>query len=103
MWSGSYGRCLFTTSQQHSSRTAPCSEAVTICPFALAEHDGRRTLYVNLKSQQTNSLDRNVVELTARDGDIEQRKVLCRSIESYAEEKGIEKIDVLKIDVQGLE
>src|SRR5690606_32646038 len=22
-WSGSYGRCLFTTSQQHSSRTAP--------------------------------------------------------------------------------
>ena len=23
MWSGSYGRCLFTTSQQHSSRTAP--------------------------------------------------------------------------------
>ena len=44
MWSGSYGRCLFTISQQHSCRTPPDFEAAGMEPFR-PYGDGRAMQY----------------------------------------------------------
>lgn len=40
MWSGSYGRCLFTTSQQHSSRTAPKDGNERYADYNMLGEDG---------------------------------------------------------------
>lgn len=82
---------------------ANCGTAVTLCPYALAERDKTASLYVNPGAQQTNSLDRQAASVFLGTGTLIERMIQCRSIDSFASENAIRKIDVLKIDVQGSE
>ncbi|PSO64053.1 MAG: hypothetical protein BRC36_07325 [Cyanobacteria bacterium QH_2_48_84] len=60
-----------------------------------------RRFYINPSSQQTNSLSKGAVELFCSSPS--EKIVRCRSIDSFCIEKGISRIDVLKLDVQGFE
>lgn len=71
---------------------------------AIGDVDGEtRTLFVNTRSQQTNSFIRQAAELFARPDDVESIMVECRTLDSVCQELEIDCVDVLKIDVQGWE
>lgn len=76
---------------------------LTIFNYAISDKDENRTLYVNPKSQQTNSLNEDAVTLCASKDMVEKRTIQCRSLDSIAKEYNIKRVDVLKIDVQGFE
>lgn len=81
-----------------------CSQCnLTILNCAISDQDEHRTLYVNPKSQQTNSLNEDAVTLFASKDIVEKRTIRCRSLDSIAKEYNIKRVDVLKVDVQGFE
>ena len=78
-------------------------DRVSVHGVAVGDSDGQVELFVNTKSQQTNSLNKSAVELFAQPGNVQSRMVDCIRLDTFAEGKGIQKIDVLKVDVQGYE
>lgn len=79
------------------------TDRVAVHGVAVGDRDGQVELFVNANSQQTNSLNRSAVELFAEPNSVESRMVRCIRLDKFAAEKGIDKIDVLKVDVQGYE
>lgn len=81
-----------------------CSAAnITVHQLAVGEPTERVTLYVNPDSQQTNSLQLSAVTAFADSRNIETESVRCVGLDSFILEQGIASVDVLKVDVQGLE
>ncbi|MGX5175338.1 FkbM family methyltransferase [Aliikangiella sp. IMCC44653] len=79
------------------------SKRVIVHGVAVGERDEQLGLYVNASSQQTNSMNREAVELFAGPNRVESRVVPCIALDNFASENGIKSIDVLKVDVQGYE
>lgn len=77
------------------------SKDVHILPMAVSNNDGYAELFINITSQQTNSLIRKNVELFS--DKIESSKVSSIKLDSFIINQNINEIDVLKIDVQGAE
>ena len=77
--------------------------SVTICEYAVGSINGNQVLFVNPESQQTNSINREAVELFAKSNTLKELVVPCRTLDSVAEEYAIDRVDVLKVDVQGFE
>ncbi len=68
---------------------------------AVAGESGKTTLFINNNSQQTNSIIRSAVMAAGKlTGEYEVKTI---SLDDFVKAEGIEKIDVLKIDVQGAE
>lgn len=81
-----------------------CAQSnVTICEYAVGSGNGNEVLFVNPESQQTNSINRQAVELFAKSNTLKEIMVPCRTLDSVAEEHGIDCVDILKVDVQGYE
>lgn len=76
---------------------------VVVHQLAVGEQNGLVTLFVNPDSQQTNSLERSAVAAFSDSSNIETETVPCVTIDSFVSEHTIPPIDVLKVDVQGLE
>ncbi len=76
---------------------------VSIHQCAVGEKQGTMTLYVNSKSQQTNSLNMDAVKLFSPEEEIEKRSVECITLDEFAKQNYLAQIDVLKVDVQGFE
>lgn len=74
-------------------------------PKAVSNENGKIAFYINKYSQQTNSIDIKNVEafLDKSRQDIIETRVDCITLDTFLEENQIDKIDVLKIDVQGAE
>ena len=73
----------------------------TVVQKAVADKTGKSTLFINKKSQQTNSIIRDAV---AAVGEVSgEHEVETISLDDFVRIEGIDKIDVLKIDVQGAE
>jgi len=81
--------------------THNCPQGIESHQIALSSNDEERRFYINPSSQQTNSLSKGAVELFCSSPS--EKIVRCRSIDSFCIEKGISRIDVLKLDVQGFE
>lgn len=71
--------------------------------LAVGERNEDVTLFVNPDSQQTNSLKPSAVQAFADSADIEMETIRCVTLDSFVAEYKSGPIDVLKIDVQGLE
>lgn len=68
---------------------------------AVTDKSGEVTLFVNKDSQQTNSIFKGAVEAV---GNLSgEYKVDAISLDDFARSEGLDKIDLLKIDVQGAE
>lgn len=81
-----------------------CSSAgITVHQLAVGERDELVTLYVNPDSQQTNSMQLSAVEAFLDPAKIETETIPCVAVDSFVAEHAIGPIDVLKVDVQGLE
>lgn len=78
-------------------------DRVHVHDIAVGDSDEDVELFVNPGSQQTNSLNKSAVELFADNDVIETRTVKCTTLDRFARENLIEKVDVLKVDVQGYE
>jgi len=77
---------------------------VEIVEKALAAEDGKVVFYTAPSSDQVGSVIKdNVAEFTAKGAAIVESRVPAISLKSFVKEKGIERIAVLKLDVQGLE
>lgn len=76
---------------------------ISVHQLAVSERNEDATLYVNPDSQQTNSLQLSAVEPFLAATKIETETTRCVSIDTFVAEHGIAPIDVLKVDVQGLE
>jgi FkbM family methyltransferase len=76
---------------------------VQIRNLAVGDKKGRRSLYINRSSQQTNSFNRDAVALFVNPNDIEVRDVDCVTLDEFIAEHQLSNIDVLKVDVQGYE
>lgn len=79
------------------------SPNITVHQLAVADRNGEVTLYVNPYSQQTNSLQISAVTAFLDSTKIEKETIGCVSVDSFSAEHSMPPIDVLKIDVQGLE
>ncbi len=77
------------------------SRGVEIIKKAVAEKDGIQTLFVNRRSQQTNSLIRDSVTPFA--DVVEHVEVEAVCLDTFLEQTGINSIDIMKVDVQGAE
>ncbi len=84
-------------------RTNVYGKNVQIHNLAVGDANGRRSLYVNRSSQQTNSFNRDAVTLFAKPDDIEVREVDCVTLDGFVAEQQLLNVDVLKVDVQGYE
>lgn len=80
-----------------------CKHKAIVNPMCVGESDGTCTLYVNKVSQQTNSTELGAVKPFANDAAISSRTVPQVSLDTYCRDKGIDHVDVLKLDVQGAE
>lgn len=76
---------------------------ISVHQLAVGERNELVTLYVNPDSQQTNSLQFSAVEAFIDSAKIETETISCVAVDSFAAEHSIVPIDVLKVDVQGLE
>lgn len=76
---------------------------VSVLPHAVSEQTETKTLFVNPNSQQTNSLNADAVTLVSKCQQIEERTVLCTSLDDFAAKENLVGIDILKVDVQGFE
>ena len=76
---------------------------ITVCELAVSDYNGHLNLYINRDAEQTNSINKSMVEPFTNHEHIETRKVRCITLDSFALENQISKIDVLKVDVQGAE
>jgi len=79
-----------------------CEDAI-IEASAVGEFNGETTLYLNEESQQTNSLSLDAVNIVGNCNRVREIQVKLISIDHYCAERNIHSIDVLKIDIQGLE
>ena len=79
------------------------TDLLEIHEVAVGQCEETLDFYVNPDSEQTNSLNREAVELFAKPGSIDVHRVDCITLDDFCTRKGIEKIDVLKVDVQGFE
>jgi FkbM family methyltransferase len=80
-----------------------CQHKAVVNASCVGELDGTCTLYVNDASQQTNSTLVDAVKPFAADRSISKRDVPQVSLDTYCKDNGIERVDVLKVDVQGAE
>ncbi|MCF8247468.1 MAG: FkbM family methyltransferase [Saprospiraceae bacterium] len=77
---------------------------VEIVEKAIAAKDGEVVFYTAPSSDQVGSVIKdNVAEFTAKGAAIVESRVPAISLKSFVKEQGIERIAVLKLDVQGLE
>jgi len=77
-------------------------ERVEIRKEALAEKDGEISFFFSEDADQIGSLHReNVAEFEKDPSRIGVKQVAAAALDSFIREKGIEKIGVLKLDVQG--
>jgi FkbM family methyltransferase len=78
-------------------------ENFKIVDRAVSDRDGQKLdFYIREDAQQTNSLIRDAVELV--EGENEKHKtltVLTASIDDFCAREGIDRVDVLKVDIQG--
>lgn len=71
---------------------------------AVADASGRRMLYVNRHSQQTNSLlESSVAPLLVQSQRPEEIEVDSMTLDDFVAERGLDSIDLLKVDIQGAE
>ena len=70
---------------------------------AVGEIDGPIDLFINSFSQQTNSLIQSAVVPFSKGDSIEREQVDCITLDRFCADRGIDRIDVLKVDVQGAE
>ena len=76
---------------------------VIIHQMAVGETTEEMKLYVNPESQQTNSLNLDAVRLFSSEDKIQKRSVDCIGLDEFVMQSGVDRIDVLKVDVQGFE
>lgn len=76
---------------------------ISVHQLAVGERNEFVTLYVNSDSQQTNSLQLSAVEAFLDSTKVETETIPCVAIDSFVAKNSIASIDVLKVDVQGLE
>lgn len=79
-----------------------CKHAI-VEASAVGEFSGETTLYLNDDSQQTNSLSLDAVNIVGNCNRVREIPVKLVSIDHYCAARDINSIDVLKIDIQGLE
>jgi len=77
-------------------------DRVTLNNFALGSDFGKATLYSDTPASGLSSLTRRDLAHVGRSMDLSQT-VKVRTLDSYCEEHGIDRIDLLKIDVEGHE
>ena len=80
-----------------------CCGKAKVNQVAVGSLSGPATLFVNPQSQQTNSLSRDAVALFCDGSSIEQSRVELIRLDDYCQANAITTVDVLKVDVQGLE
>ncbi len=103
----------FPTATIHAFEPAPalqstlalnCSAAnISLHQLGVGERDELATLYVNPHSQQTNSLQFSALAPFLDSTTVETEEIRCVSLDSFMSANTIDPIDVLKVDVQGLE
>lgn len=76
---------------------------ISVHQLAVGERDGLATLYIHPDSQQANSLEYSAVEAFLDPSRIEEETIRCVSVDSFMAQHSINRIDVLKVDVQGWE
>ncbi|MBK6904877.1 MAG: FkbM family methyltransferase [Saprospirales bacterium] len=78
--------------------------SVKIRTEALAEKDGELTFYFSRNADQIGSLHReNVEEFEKKADRVDSYQVNTKSLDSFIAEEGIQRIGILKLDVQGAE
>jgi FkbM family methyltransferase len=77
------------------------SRNITLVPKAVTNYNGYINYFVNPQSEQTNSVVESSISEFAQA--FLQESVECISLSSFLHELGREKVDVLKLDVQGAE
>lgn len=74
---------------------------IEICPLALSDHEGEAELSVNLRQRGQNTLER---DQAARSGDAVQHVIVrVTTLLALLRERGIDRVDALKIDIEGHE
>jgi len=77
---------------------------VEINNLAVSDKDEEKVIfYINEKIQQTNSLNISAVEPFASADEVLKIDVPTISLDTFIKEKRLEKIDLLKVDIQGSE
>jgi FkbM family methyltransferase len=71
--------------------------------IALANHNGKESFYINNQSSQTNSKNKECVEIFGTGEQIKEIKINATTLKSFVNSKNIKNISCLKIDVQGAE
>jgi FkbM family methyltransferase len=74
---------------------------IEVCPLALSDHEGEAELNVNLRQRGQNTLES---AQASRSGDAVQRIVVqVTTLLALLRERGITRVDALKIDIEGHE
>ena len=77
---------------------------ITIVPKALTDKDGMVTFFINKGAEQTNSTDINAVTPFAKNNeDIIKYDVPSTTLTTVLKEHHLNKVDLLKLDIQGSE
>lgn len=69
---------------------------------AVTDKNSKEDFYINVDSQETNSLDIESVEPFSS-GHIKKKAVATISLDVFIRDRNIKKIDILKVDIQGTE
>jgi FkbM family methyltransferase len=89
-----------------NTAAAPFGSHVVSNNFGLGETEGEVTMHFAPDSPTTASLLRNVIDLAASDqgfADIHEVRGQLRRGDDYLAERGLQRVDLLKIDVEGAE
>jgi FkbM family methyltransferase len=70
---------------------------------AVTDTDGFCDFFVNPRNQQTNSLNGEITSVFSGKGDLVKKKIPSVTLDAFVRGEGLEKIDVIKLDVQGAE
>lgn len=76
---------------------------ISVHELAVGDQNDSLTLYVHPDSQQANSLRRSAVEPFLHGTKIKTETIRCVTLDAFVAEHGVPPVDVLKVDVQGLE
>lgn len=107
-----FARERFSTAKIYCFEPAPdlapiiklnCDSSIQHLPWAISDRDGEMTFYINEHSQQTNSLLRSAAEFYAYNQGVKEIQVTARSVDSLCAELKIDRVDVMKLDIQGSE
>lgn len=79
------------------------SPNIAVHQLAISDHNQDATLYIHPDSQQANSLQASAVEAFLDPARMQTETIHCATIDSFVAEHSVPPIDVLKVDVQGLE